>query len=955
MGNDATKKIIRYTLTPEIIPRFSSLFFSGFSFIAFFMAQLYAGARLLPPDHPYVNPDNMGRFGIKHVVAEASSKLKFNLSNIDQVIIFGLTLIGIAILFGQLAILALSMGMQASYAGLGPVPDTFASYFLLPAGNATHDIAYVLLDRVFGIPDMFVDVGNVKTCVAQGVPCFDLGQSTRTFTPDNQIYTQINVKGGIITPASPVTIAFPFPFHLALHQMLEVYSIGILYVAVLIFAYFVAAVVAETAQSGTPFGRRFNHVWAPLRIIAAVGMLVPLTNGLNSGQYILLWAAKWGSAFASNGWVLFHNTATGGGDTLLGPSAELVAEPNGPPVNTLIEFGSILATCKNAYETMYHARPGRTAVVIDAYLVNPQDLALAPQLLSGTAYDAALAYFGYSDFIIRFGHLETSGNYQTSDLEVAPLCGEIKLEIYTPELAGSGIEPGPAFVQQEYYELIRRLWADASSACGGGYTAGAGVAGAFDQQGCIGENIANRYLPINNDPNAQLPPSATLEAIRSAYQTIVDTIIVTGVNNQRGSTEWAETLEVLGWGGAAIWYNKVAQLNGSMISAAFALPVIKKYPEIMEINRRERAASDTDTPGQSRHQCYQGTDRTAYTRDEEHGPICRAMYAAQDLWADHNSEQTRGGDIWVDVVNAILGTQGLFDIHQNANNRIHPLAQLSAIGRGIVDTALRNLGFSVAAGLGGGIINMFGDHLVGKVGMIASNFLSQLAVIGLSIGFVLYYVIPFLPFIYFFFAVGGWIKGIFEAMVGVPLWALAHIRIDGNGLPGDAGIGGYYLILEVFLRPILIVFGFLASITIFGAQVQVLHEIWAVVTSNVSGFDEKASTKIANPDEMGALRYLRSAVDKFFFTVIYAIIVYMLGMSAFKMIDLVPNHILRWMGASVSTFGDQAGDPAENLVRNAFIGGNMVSSPLGQAGKQLKDAGGHLGQAAQDLTQRQQG
>ena len=242
-------------------------------------------------------------------------------------------------------------------------------------------------------------------------------------------------------------------------------------------------------------------------------------------------------------------------------------------------------------------------------------------------------------------------------------------------------------------------------------------------------------------------------------------------------------------------------------------------------------------------------------------------------------------------------------------------------------------------------MNIFGLHLVGNVAMAASSFLLQVATIGLTIGFVLFYIIPFLPFIYFFFAVGGWIKGIFEAMVGVPLWALAHIRIDGNGLPGDAAMGGYYLILEIFLRPILIIFGFLASIVIFGAQAQILHEIWPLVVSNAVGYDE--GNLAADPNATGGLRYLRGAVDNLFFTVIYAIIVYMLGMASFKMIDLVPNHILRWMGASVSTFGDQSGDPAQNLVRNSFMGSSMLSGPAQQVmqggGQAVSSAGKGIG------------
>jgi conjugal transfer/type IV secretion protein DotA/TraY len=67
--------------------------------------------------------------------------------------------------------------------------------------------------------------------------------------------------------------------------------------------YFAIVVVAETAQTGTPFGKRFNSLWAPLRLVMAFGLLIPISYGLNSGQYIVLYAAKYGANFATNGWI----------------------------------------------------------------------------------------------------------------------------------------------------------------------------------------------------------------------------------------------------------------------------------------------------------------------------------------------------------------------------------------------------------------------------------------------------------------------------------------------------------------------------------------------------------------------------------------------------------------------------------------------------------------------------
>ena len=74
-------------------------------------------------------------------------------------------------------------------------------------------------------------------------------------------------------------------------------------------------------------------------------------------------------------------------------------------------------------------------------------------------------------------------------------------------------------------------------------------------------------------------------------------------------------------------------------------------------------------------------------------------------------------------------------------------------------------------------------------------------------------------------------------MVGLPLWAIAHLRIDGEGLPGPAAMNGYFLVFEIFVRPILIIFGMIAAVSIFAAQVDVLNVIWKIVSSNLVGHD----------------------------------------------------------------------------------------------------------------------
>ena len=228
---------------------------------------------------------------------------------------------------------------------------------------------------------------------------------------------------------------------------------------------------------------------------------------------------------------------------------------------------------------------------------------------------------------------------------------------------------------------------------------------------------------------------------------------------------------------------------------------------------------------------------------------------------------------------------------------------------------------------------------------------SSVAGVGLLIGFILFYVLPFMAFIYFFFAVAGWVKTIFEAMVAMPLWALAHLRIDGDGIFGDAAIKGYFLIFEIFLRPIFIVFGLIASIVIFAAMIKVLNQTFYLILTNVSGADPlqdtgcfNGSNSITSDQQQASLKEAyRGPLDEFFFTTLYTIIVYMVGTSCFKLIDQIPNNMVRWFNADVSTFSDNAGDAAEGLMKYATLGGSQFGSQLGGAlggvGKGLKTQG----------------
>ena len=968
--NITTKKVLRYTFMPQVLPRLRTLLSSSFGYISFFMAQIYGGVRLLPPHHPYLSAVNMGKFGIHHVIAQAAVNLRFKKENIDQIVVFVLLLAGMGILLAQLGLLALALFVNVAHAAA--MPTNFAGFFITP--NATDDVAYVLLDRVFGIPGLFLDSGGGATCVAAGFPCFQFPAATLS---------------DITNPYATADGAWPTPFHFALHGMFQFYSFGLLVVAMLIFLYYVVAVAVETAESGTPFGRRFNHVWAPIRMVAALGLLVPVTNGLNAAQYIVLYAAKYGSGFATNGWNLFlaqiaaAPAPVGGQNTVAGDSNRLIVTPQPPDPIPLLEYITVLQTCWWAEGNL--GGSGAESVPTDktrrvcGWMVRNSGGAPAKDTLKPTTtYEQALNFYNNGDVRIVFGEYRMDGStgagtpaplldstvggdaekwdfgggtnycvagfvtgnpvYKEEQGEVKPICGDVILTtVATIDPAGNNSDPGAYYAQERYFELLKNLWfANSGNPCTDGFHGwGIGLAQRYALD--VNPNFSGPDPLGNGDPAATIPDMNDLDcAINEARIYLTDT-----VNNAVAQEillgNWAiGTAQQLGWGGAGTWYNRIAQINGALVNATGSLPYVRSWPAVMERVLKEKQAHDKTSSGRDRFKPFMSDGQAVNFERPSDAKVAKALWASYNLWREAGPKAAASSNILKDAIFFVFGLDGLYSMLDNPTT--YPLAQLVGIGKSLVESSIRSLGYFAGTTFG----EMVG---LGQFASFASSFFFQVAMIGLGVGFVLFYVIPFLPFIYFFFAVGEWVKGIFEAMVGVPLWALAHIRIDGHGLPGDAAMGGYYLILEVFLRPIMIVFGLLGSIVIFAGQVFLLHEIWKLVVSNISGFDYAAAAS-AGAGATGSIEFARDIIDNFFYTVAYAIIVYMLAMSSFKLIDLVPDHILRWMGASVSTFGEKSGDPAENLVRNVAIGEQVATHAIGDA---VGGAKGAIGQASAGL------
>lgn len=1018
MQNIKAKDVITYATMPRVIPRIRNFLSSGFGYVSFLMAQVFSLVRLLPAGHPYLMPENIGRYGFYHVIAQAAKNLTFSIKNIDQIIVFFALLSGIVILIIQFVMLI--------YVTLiSPV----MAVTMFDTQFPRTDIAFNILDEVFGVPNIFCSLTAPGNCTKFAADMAALG-----------------------TP-------LPLPFHVALHGLFQFYSTGLMMIAVLIFLYFLVVVVVETAVTGTPFGQRFQNFWVPIRLIVALGLLMPINFGLSSGQYIVLYAAKYASGFATNGWnafnagvvshPMFAGTPFAGGGMPLGEPRSYVVLPEAPDVAPLIEAMSLVHACAYAYhrlnggpasgnlnETQYAgANPGlitypnrranyaeefanlgeyevqpffvKTAAagMVDGPLGQPNgygnqifgdanirhfidDKFSTEYYLWGAGLNDALGFYYGSDIIIRFGEFRMRNNnpnnyeYNNDTGYVKPLCGDIRIPMADlSDFGGSYANRGGADqMQRFYYRMVLDLWYNNVELRQIGRSL---VESAAEQNGTLRE----RFCGTNESTGEHL---AAIGATKGFYAdaaecakgkpsvkwrpTIIDTYTLQLKQEIHDAwskyvvnsiyADYKSKISERGWGGAGIWYNKIAEINSGWMDGVNNLPYMERYPFVMEEVKdfKQQHAKNVDVdemfnpsvPAESEGSASKwvtiegGT--TAVTQ------IALPLYGVYTFWNppddgknNNNLNQVPQDNPFLSAIHVLLGTTGLLNIRK-ANLHVHPLAQLVAIGKGLVNSAVRNMaGATTGAFLGGLLGGIKKFKAIAGFADAASKMFYSVAFIGLTAGFVLFYVLPFMPFLYFFFSVANWVKAIFEAMLGVPLWALAHMRIDGEGLPGDAAANGYFLILEIFLRPILTVIALLAAIVIFATQVRILNLMWDLVAANAAGFTE-VDDIIADPVGSDVL-FFRKELDQFFFTLVYTIVAYMLGMSSFKLIDKIPDNILRWAGAGVSAYGDIDQDNVESLSRMAAVGGMTIGNQAAGAVMQLggglgKSLGGAIGEAA---------
>ncbi|RJN71458.1 hypothetical protein D3X68_13790, partial [Acinetobacter baumannii] len=258
---------------------------------------------------------------------------------------------------------------------------------------------------------------------------------------------------------------------------------------------------------------------------------------------------------------------------------------------------------------------------------------------------------------------------------------------------------------------------------------------------------------------------------------------------------------------------------------------------------------------------------------------------------------------------------------QNTGNVLH-------IALTAVDTTLTGVrtGLSAAGATGAVFSDNIGTAAEIVIGLVDyySEKLGKIMVMGKLVAYYLAVIIPTLPFVFFFFAVIGWIIHILQTMVGLILWSVMHM------IPEQSFVGsqtqGYLTVVALFFRPMLSLVGFFLAFIISDP----------LLTFTTDGFFAI----------MGAVQFTNNgfiaALAQFFWlmgwVILYCLILLPIIYLIFGLPSSLADSVLAWLGTNLSrSLGET------NLGQNVGRAANPAAGYYNTSGGGRGGSGGGSG------------
>ncbi|NPD66357.1 DotA/TraY family protein (plasmid) [Lichenicola cladoniae] len=618
------------------------------------------------------------------------------------------------------------------------------------------------------------------------------------------------------------------------------------FVAAIAMAYLCYATIMQIhrgAETSRLLGNNMTGMFIVRLGFAAIMMFPVPTLGFSVGQAAVVKVSLWGVGMAK---AVYTNAVQA-----IGPDALVVAQPMVPGTETIVQGLIQNELCRSLVNAASNTTFAPTQLVPEP----------TPVQIGGAT--GPMTILGYTLSVGNIGSAPACGTVTIA----APLTGSVNL---------AGVAVDQSAIQQQALTTV--LNNDIK-------TQVEQIAGSFFKTRKASElnGLMGILTSATRDYTTQLTTASEniTKQLRASLQTGGAAALANSSANQT-------QLTACGWTCAGAYYLEFARLNGQTLSLLSGVPQITP-PSYDGFG--PSLSSDLAPLIQSSQAFMTTLSNYVTTQDGLSAPGGQG-----DLFSGATPGQDGSG-----VIEQVFRRLHLNDymlqliqtaIAPNGNNWTDPFSSLMSLGNTMITIAVAAMGLAALAASGtastattafqlltfnfaGAGMTVAAHFLMSFLGTPIFALLLALLIPGLTIAFVL----PMIPWVMWMAGVMGWLILVCEAVIAVPLWMLAHMTMQGEGLHGKAN-EGYGLLFNVLFRPTLMLFGLFLGYFIFSSMSFLIRQTFGIA----AGFVLEHGWIVTNV--LGVVVLL----SIFVMTHVVA------AMMSFRMISLIPHHVPRLLG-----------------------------------------------------------
>ncbi|HBR1031077.1 TPA: DotA/TraY family protein [Klebsiella quasipneumoniae subsp. similipneumoniae] len=345
-------------------------------------------------------------------------------------------------------------------------------------------------------------------------------------------------------------------------------------------------------------------------------------------------------------------------------------------------------------------------------------------------------------------------------------------------------------------------------------------------------NFVNAYLNDRISGEVSLPDAETaIQNAAAAYENSINRAINSlNVNENSMQSKLISQLKSYGWVALGSWYHTFATANEKTAAVAQQSPVTTGF-------NGKGDSGQLDTYNAVMAAYTQQLQNSSYT------PTIGTKAIGDDLTVvDSKDPNNLLKDLYQGSFESSANYIALSFNENQDNNQTNPLLRMKNVGDYTLGGAQVAFANYIGAKIGVAWVTgtLFGRvvNTVTGAGDVAKNALEAIQApfyfilfILISIGFSLSIFLPFIPFIYWIAAVTNWFVSVLIGCTAGPLWAATHIGTEAD--KGSRSAYGYVFLIDMMIRPSLMVFGFFFASLGVVAVGTILNLLFAAAIANV--------------------------------------------------------------------------------------------------------------------------